>query len=191
MHPSRHDLDAATATVAAAPADEGTVELIVRRPDLGEREIVAEGTLDPLVGLVGDSWSQRPSRHSDDGGPHPLMQLNVMSARAVAALAPDAATRALAGDQLYLDLDLSHDNLPTGTQLALGDAVIEVTERPHNGCAKFARRFGEEAVRWVNSPEGKRLRLRGLNARVVQAGTVRTGDVVRVMHRGTPVTPTG
>jgi MOSC domain-containing protein YiiM len=191
MHRTLAELDAALTHVRAAPTDAGTVELIVRRPAVDEREVLDEGRLDAAVGLAGDTWAERPSRRTDDGGPHPLMQLNVMSARAVGALADTPADRALAGDQLYLDLDLSHENLPAGTRLALGDAVIEVTDQPHNGCAKFARRFGEDAVRWVNSPEGKHLRLRGLNARVVQAGTVRTGDAVRVVRRGASVTPPG
>jgi MOSC domain-containing protein YiiM len=182
MHRTSGELDGSLEVVRDAPADHGTVALIVRRPAVGEREILAEGVLDERVGLVGDTWSDRPSRHSDDGGPHPLMQLNVMSARVVSVLSDDPATQALAGDQLYLDLDLSHANLPVGTRLALGEAVIEVTDRPHNGCAKFADRFGTDAVRWVNSPEGKQLRLRGLNARVVTGGRVRTGDPVRPLR---------
>jgi hypothetical protein len=182
MTPNRSELDDSLPSIRAAPADQGTVALIVRRPGVGQREVLDEGVLDERVGLVGDTWSERPSRHTDDGGPHPLMQLNVMSARVVSVLAGDPASQALAGDQLYLDLDLSHANLPVGTRLALGEAVIEVTERPHNGCAKFADRFGQDAVRWVNSPAGKELRLRGLNARVVTGGTVRTGDEVRVLR---------
>jgi MOSC domain-containing protein YiiM len=108
------------------------------------------------------------------------MQLNVMNARAaLLAAAGDPDRRPLAGDQLYLDLDISHENLPPGTRLAIGEAVIEVTEQPHNGCAKFTKRFGAEVVRFFNSPEGKALRLRGLNARVVVPGAIRRGDPVR------------
>ena len=94
-------------------------------------------------------------------------------------MAVDPDRRALAGDQLHLDLDLSLANLPPGTRLALGSAVIEVTAKPHLGCAKFVDRFGRDAMRFVNSPVGRELRLRGLNARVVVAGTVRPGDEVR------------
>jgi hypothetical protein len=176
-------IDAAALTAAldalrSAPADRGTVELIVRRPTTGEREILTEGVLDPAVGLVGDNWAERGSRHTPDGAAHPLMQLNVTSARVSALLAADDDTRALAGDQFHVDLDLGVANLPAGTRLAIGDAVIEVTERPHNGCAKYRARFGEDALRFVNSPAGKELRLRGLNARVVTGGTVRTGDPI-------------
>ena len=157
----------------------------MRRPAPGEREVLDEGELDLAVGLVGDSWSQRGSSRTADGGPHPDMQLNVMSAAMVAFLAGDPARRALAGDQLYLDLDLSHDNLPVGSRLTIGDpavrgAVIEVTEPPHTGCAKFVERFGAEAMRFVNGRVGRPLRLRGLNARVVVPGRVRPGDPVRV-----------
>jgi MOSC domain-containing protein YiiM len=177
-HRTREEMDAFLPEVEAAPADGGVVELIVRRPAADEREVLEVGELDVAVGLVGDTWKDRPSGRTSDGGPHPDMQLNVMSARVVAFLAQDPERRALAGDQLYLDLDLSHENLPAGTRLALGTAVIEVTDQPHTGCAKFTQRFGLEAMRWVNSDDGKRLRLRGLNAKVVVPGTVRLGDRV-------------
>jgi len=177
-HVDAATLDAALAHLRAAPKDVGTLELIVRRPQVDAREILHEARLEPDEGLVGDNWRERGSRHTEDGSAHPLMQLNVTSARMSALLAPDTEERARAGDQLHVDLDLSLTNLPPGTRLALGDAVIEVTERPHNGCAKYRRRFGDDALRFVNSPRGKELRLRGLNARVLRAGTVRTGDAV-------------
>lgn len=178
-HRSAEDLDVFVAEVEAAPTDLGTLELIVRRPGVGEREVLEVGELDLAVGLVGDTWTDRPSTRTADGGPHPDMQLNVMSARVVSFLAGEPDRRALAGDQLYVDLDLSHENLPAGTRLAVGSAVIEVTDQPHTGCAKFTQRFGLDALRWVNSDAGKRLRLRGLNARVVVAGSIRQGDVIR------------
>ncbi len=151
----------------------------MRRPAEDEREVLDEGELDLAEGLVGDTWQFRGSSRTPDGGPHPDMQLNVINARAAALVAADTDRRVLAGDQLHLDLDLSADNLPAGTRLALGSAVIEVTDQPHTGCQKFSARFGVDALRFVNSPEGKALRLRGLNARVVVPGTVRTGDTVR------------
>jgi hypothetical protein len=140
---------------------------------------MAEGTLDPAVGLVGDTWQPRGSRHTDDGSADPAGQVTVMNARVVELLAGDRDRWPLAGDQLYVDLDLSDDNLPPGTRLAIGDAVIEVTAKPHNGCAKFSQRYGIDAVRWVNTPVGKQLHLRGINASVVSAGTIRAGDTVR------------
>ena len=179
-HQTRAQLEAGLDDIRSSPADEGTLDLIVRRPALGEREVLDEGELDVAVGLVGDTWKDRGSRRTDDGGPHPEMQLNVMNARAaLLAAAGDTERRSLAGDQLYVDLDISHENLPPGTRLEIGGAVIEVTEQPHNGCAKFAQRFGQDAVRFFNSPDGKALRLRGLNAKVVVAGTIRRGDAVR------------
>lgn len=177
-HRTNDELLAGLDDVRAAPTEAGTVELIVRRPADGEREVLQEGRLDLAEGLVGDNWCRRWSKRTDDGSPHPEMQLNVIGARFARLLSDDEAHRALAGDQLHLDLDLSVANLPAGTRLALGTAVIEVTAEPHRGCAKFTRRFGPDAMRLVNSPTGQDLRLRGLNAKVVVAGSVRPGDTV-------------
>ena len=182
-HLSAEQLEAGLDEIRRSPADRGRVELIVRRPAVSEREVLAEGELDMSVGLVGDTWPLRRSTRTPDGSPHPDMQLNVMNARMVALLAGSPERRALAGDQLYLDLDLSEANLPAGTRLELGSAVIEVTEQPHTGCAKFSRRFGRGALHFVNSEVGKALRLRGLNARVVVPGVVREGDEVRKQQR--------
>ena len=164
--------------IREAPADGGVLEMIVRRPAVGVRETLEEGELDPVVGLVGDTWSSRGSRRTADGSPHPAMQINVMSARVAALLAQDRACWPLAGDQLFVDLDLSEANLPAGTRLAIGDAVIEVTAEPHTGCGKFAERFGVDATKFVNAPERRPLQLRGINARVIQRGTIRRGDRV-------------
>lgn len=178
-HRTTEDLEAALDHIRSAPTELGVVDMVVRRPAGGEREVLVEGQLDPAHGLVGDNWAQRGSRRTDDGSTHPDMQLNVINARLSTYVAVDPLRRALAGDQLHLDLDLSVANLPPGTQLALGSAVIEVTEIPHTGCAKFVERFGREAMQFVNSPLGRELRLRGINAKVVVAGTVRPGDQVR------------
>jgi hypothetical protein len=151
----------------------------VRRPRVGERDVLEEGQLDLLRGLLGDSWHLRSSTRTADGSPHPNMQLNIMNLRVIALVAQQRERWPLAGDQLYIDLDLSIDNLPAGTRLALGSAVIEVTDQPHTGCQKFVARFGLEAMQLVNSPRGRRLNLRGINAKVVQPGVIRVGDVVR------------
>jgi hypothetical protein len=179
MHRSTAELEAALDEFRSAPASLGTVDLVVARPVEDERVVLAEGVLDVEVGLVGDNWSSRGSKMTDDGAAHPEMQLNVINARLSRFVAVDPARRALAGDQLHVDFDLSQENLPAGSRLALGSAVIEVTAKPHLGCVKFVERFGKDAMRFVNSPLGRELRLRGLNARVVVAGTVRPGDEVR------------
>jgi len=155
------------------------VRLIVRRPEVGAREVLSEGELSLADGLVGDTWKQRSSSRTSDGGAHPEMQLNLMNSRVVAVVAKAPERWPLAGDQLFVDLDLSQDNLPPGTRLQLGTAVIEVTAEPHTGCAKFVERFGLDAMKWVNSPTGRTLNLRGINAKVVEPGRVSRGDVVR------------
>ncbi len=172
-HLTIQELQAGLDEIRGAPKDHGVLRQIVRRPHVNAREVLEEGQLDPARGLVGDSWATR------GGSAQPDMQLNVMNARVIALVAQSTDRWALAGDQLFIDLDLSGDNLPPGARLGLGSAVIEVTEPPHTGCGKFSARFGTDAVKFVNSPEGKRLRLRGLNAKVVVAGVIRVGDVVR------------
>ena len=165
--------------IRRSPSDVGRVELIVRRPEVDQREVLDEARLDLDEGLVGDTWRTRGSRKTPDGSAHPDMQLNVMNARVAALVAGDPDRRQLAGDQLYVDLDISQANLPPGTRLEVGSAVIEVTAEPHLGCSKFSSRFGREALRFVNSPTGRQLRMRGLNARIVVPGTVRPGDTIR------------
>jgi MOSC domain-containing protein YiiM len=176
-HATPEELDAGLAHILDAPAEYGTLELIVRRPAENEREVLDMGQLDPAVGLEGDNWITRVGR--TDAAPAPDTQLNVMSARVIELIAGEPERRSLAGDQLFVDFDISEGNLPVGARLAIGDAVIEVTAKPHTGCAKFSSRFGQDAMRWANSPAGRQLRLRGLNAKVVQAGAIRTGDLVR------------
>src|SRR5688572_14225768 len=170
--------------IRQSPQHEGTLALIVRRPQVDAREVLAEGELDTVEGLVGDTWSQRGSSRTADGSPHPDMQLNLMNARVVEAVAGTMKRWPLAGDQLYVDLDLSQANLPPGTHLAIGSAVIEITPQPHTGCGKFSARFGVDALKFVNSPEGRMLGLRGVNAKVISPGRVRTGDPVRKMQSG-------
>ena len=177
-HPGTAQLNAGLDLIRESPPDDGVVELIVRRPAVDEREVLAEATLDVEAGLVGDNWRARGSTGTADGSAHPGMQLTVMNARAALLVARHPDRRMLAGDQLYVDLDLSPANLPAGTRLAVGSAVIEVSQEPHLGCAKFAARFGKDAWRFVNSRAGRGLRLRGLNARILASGTVCRGDRV-------------
>lgn len=178
-HLAAGQLEAGLDEIRRAPKDDGTLEMIVRRPEIGAREVLPEAQLDSRAGLIGDNWAARGSRSTPDGRADPAMQLNVMNARVVALLAQSRERWALAGDQLFLDLDLSVENLPPGTRLGIGEAVIEVTPVPHTGCAKFTERFGLAAMKFVNSPLGRELRMRGLNAKVVRPGTIRAGDPVR------------
>jgi hypothetical protein len=173
------DFEAGLDKIRQAPADAGTLELIVRRPAMDAREVVDEAELDLVEGLVGDNWSTRGSRAMPDGSANPKAQLTVMNARLAALVAGPREEWPLAGDQLYVDFDLSKDNAPVGTRLAIGSAVIEVTDEPHTGCAKFSARFGSNALRFINSPVGRELSLRGINARVVEPGRVQRGDAVR------------
>lgn len=168
--------DAQLDHVQAAPADEGRLELIARRPAEGEREVIETARLDLDLGLVGDRWAARDVRTTPI---YLSAQLTLISTRMLAAIEPDRTRWPQAGDQLYVDLDLSVENLPAGSRLAIGSAVVEISETPHTGCAKFSARFGSEALRWVNGPTGRAHRLRGLNARIVKAGAVRVGDTIR------------
>ena len=170
------ELKAGLPDIERSPKDRGVLSLIVRRPADGSRETLDEAQLDVAVGLVGDTWKQRSSSRTPDRSPHPDMQLTIMNARAIALVAQSADRWPLAGDQLYLDLDLAGENLPPGSRLSLGSAEIEITAQPHTGCGKFSARFGVEATNFVNSKEGRRLNLRGVNAKVVQPGTIRVGD---------------
>lgn len=182
-HLTLAELNAGLDEIRRAPRDNGTLHLIVRRPQIETREVLETGELDLHEGLIGDSWKARGSSRSADGAPHPDMQLNIMNARAIQYIAQEKERWALAGDQLYIDLDLSEENVPAGTRLSIGAAIIEVTDQPHTGCKKFVARFGLDAMKWVNSEVGKALHLRGINAKVVQAGTIQTGDKVRKIQK--------
>jgi len=172
-------LTARLSYIRQSPQQTGTLALIVRRPQVDAREVLAEGELNTAEGLAGDSWRVRRSSRTADGAPHPDMQLNLMNVRVAEAVAGKMKRWPLAGDQLFVDFDLSQANVPPGTRLAVGSAVIEITSQPHTGCSKFAARFGVDALTFVNSPEGRVLGLRGVNARVIKPGRVRVGDVVR------------
>lgn len=178
-HLTQEELTAGLDEILKSPKDKGVLNLIVRRPETDQREVLEEGTLDPAYGLLGDNWLSRGSRATADGKPHPEMQLNIMNSRVIKLVAQDPQRWALAGDQLFIDMDLSPENLPPGTKISIGSAIIEVTSPPHTGCKKFVARFGNDAMMFVNSGIGKKLNLRGINAKVIQAGTVRTGDVAK------------
>ena len=178
-HLSAEELEAGLAEIRRSPRDEGRVALIVRRPRTEEREILEQAELDVALGLVGDNWQARGSSSTKDGAAHPEMQLNLMNARAIDLIAADKSRWHLAGDQLFVDLDLSGENLPPGTRLSIGTAILEVTAIPHTGCKKFVARFGLEAMKFVNSAIGRELNLRGINARVIESGRIARGNVIR------------
>lgn len=175
----QRDFPTPAEALAASPRDAAIVERIVRRPERDVREVVDAARLDPVEGLVGDGWLARGSKSTPDGAADLLSQLTIMSTRVLTAIEPDANRWPLAGDQLYADLDLSVSNLPPGARLRIGDALVEVTERPHTGCSKFAARFGLDALRWISTPEGKAARMRGVYVRVLEGGGVRVGDAIR------------
>jgi hypothetical protein len=178
-HLTTTQLEAGLENIRRSPGDNGELKLIVRRPDVGLRETLENAELNVVEGLIGDSWKSRFSKHTADGSPDPECQINIMNSRSAALVTQHPTHWAPAGDQLYVDLDLSAENLPVGTRMAIGTSVIEVTSPPHTGCAKFMARFGRDATLFVNSREGRELNLRGINARVVQSGSIRVGDSVR------------
>jgi hypothetical protein len=178
IHRTREALEAGVEEIRRSPRDHGTLDLIVVRPAVDERVVVDEAVLDARVGVVGDTWLTRGNPRRADGSADPLAQVTLTNVRAAALVAGTSERRALAGDQLFVDLDLGGENLPAGTRLAIGTAVLEVTPKPHTGCAKFAERFGADALRFVNSDVGVELHLRGINAAVRRGGMVQVGDAV-------------
>jgi MOSC domain-containing protein YiiM len=170
------DLQARLFEAGESPKDNGVLEMIVARPAIGERRAMECAELDLVEGLVGDNWRARGSKHTDDGQAHPEAQITLMNCRVIQLIAQDRSRWPLAGDQLFVDLELSHDNLQPGQRLAIGTAVLEITDLLHSGCEKFTERFGHDAIRFVNSSEGRHLRRRGIYARVVQPGVICPGD---------------
>ena len=178
-HLTLAQLEAGLEEICQSPRTEGLLEMIVRRPCTGERDVLNEGLLDLAEGLVGDSWSTRNRSRNSASPSFRDMQLTLMNSRVIALVAQEKTRWPLAGDQLFIDFDLSGENAPAGTHLGVGSAIIEVTAPPHTGCKKFMARFGLEALNFVNSPIGRRLNLRGINAKVVQPGVIRVHDFVK------------
>lgn len=178
-HLTTAELEAALDHLRQTPKDEGVLHLIVRRPEVDQREVLDEAELDMALGLVGDNWRVRGSRRTPDGSAHPEMQINIMNSRVTALVAQEKDRWQLAGDQLYIEMDLSKENLPAGARIAVGSAVLEVSALPHTGCHKFVSRFGLEAMQFVNSEIGKQMCLRGINAKIVQGGTIKVGQTAK------------
>ena len=178
MHSTKDQLAELVPHILDAPRDGGKIEMLVRRPTQDEREVVEFAQLRADVGMVGDDWFERGKAASQDGSVDPQYQLTVMSSRVVQAVAGSRDRWPLAGDQIYVDMLLGTEELASGTRLAIGSAVIEVSSVPHTGCKKFVGRFGADALRFVNTGDGKPRRFRGLNASVVIDGECKVGDLV-------------
>ena len=178
-HLSTADLEAGLDEIRNSPKDQGILDLIVSRPEEDGREVMELADLHVELGLVGDTWQDRPSIRSGDGKAHPDMQITMMNSRFAALVAQSKDRWELAGDQLYVDLDLSKANVPPGTRISVGSAILEATEQPHTGCKKFAARFGIDALKLTGSSIGKELQLRGINLKVIQGGEIKPGDAVR------------
>jgi|SRR3954467_3002651 hypothetical protein len=176
--PTPDELEAGLEHIRQSPKNNGRLELIVCRPETGERQVLEEATLDLTDGLLGDNWKVRGSSKTTDGSAHPERQITIVNARAIGVVARERDRWPLAGDQLFIDLDLSQQNLPPGSRLTIGSVVLEITAPPHRGCSKFVSRFGADAMKFVNSPLGQELNLRGIHAKVIQAGVVRVKDPV-------------
>ena len=176
-HLTTREIEAGLDEIRQSPKDNGILKLIVARPKPDEREVLETGELDETEGLKGDTWKTYGNVRSD-------AQITIMNSRCVALLAQDETRWQLAGDQLYVDLDLSDENLPVGTKLEIGSAILETTSLPHNGCKKFVERFGMDAMKFVNSPIGKELHLRGIYAKIIQSGTINKGDLVKKLGHG-------
>ena len=179
-HLTTEQLEAGLEHIRQSPADGGSLLMIVRRPGTDEREVVEEAALDVDVGLVGDNWKTRGSPRTPDGKANPEAQITMINSRLLALLAQSEERWPLAGDQLVIDMDLSVDNLPAGTRLSIGSAMVEISAKPHTGCEKFEDRFGRDALRFISTPLGRSLRLRGVNTKVVRSGTIRVGDAATV-----------
>ena len=178
-HLNTDELEAGLEEALTSPTDEGIVNLIVCRPDVGQRKVLQSAEFSLEIGLVGDNWSKKPYSKSPDGGPHPEMQVTMINSRVLDLItAGDSSRMAVPGDQLVVDFDLSRENIPPGTKLNIGSAIIEVTEAPHTGCAQFVGWFGADAMRFVNSSRGRELCLRGINSKVVQPGVISQGDKI-------------
>lgn len=165
--------------IQQSPKETGRVELIVRRPGTEEREVIPQGRLIVSAGLEGDNWQARGSAATPDGSANPETEITLMNARVIHALTQDETRWALAGDQFFVDFDLSEENIPAGSRLIIGSAILEVSATPHNGCKKFSERFGLDGLKFISMAEYKPLRMRGINAKIIQAGEVKQGDIIR------------
>jgi MOSC domain-containing protein YiiM len=175
---SKDRLEQKFLSLSHSPKDFGTIELIVSRPSIGERQILKTAQITKEEGLIGDNWKERNYK----GGPNLQMQITLMNSKVIEAIAGDSANWPPAGDQLFVDLDLSVDNLPVGQNLSIGsesNVILEISKIPHTGCSKFSSRYGRDAALFINASERKYLRLRGLNAKVIKSGIISVNDIIK------------
>lgn len=173
------ELELGIEEIKESPKDHGVLEMIVRRPETETRELINSGEINLENGLAGDNWKARGSSHTDDGSADPEAQITLMNSRVIQLLTGDKENWQWAGDQLFVDMDISIDNLPPHSRLQVGSAILEISAKPHTGCKKFSGRFGIEALEFISTPLGKALRMRGVNAKVIQAGEIKVGDAVK------------
>jgi MOSC domain-containing protein YiiM len=178
IHLSLDELRQGLDEIRQSPKDRGILKAIVIRPETDARVSLQRCEVSPDGGVHGDNWAKGCWMSLPDGRPHPDVQVAIMNARTIALIAKEEARWPLAGDNLLVDLDLSEGNLPPGTRLSVGSALLEITDVPHKGCKKFAERFGVDATRFVNARDNLRLHLRGIYARIVEPGVVAVGDTV-------------
>ncbi|MBF0544954.1 MAG: MOSC domain-containing protein [Candidatus Riflebacteria bacterium] len=180
-HLSTSELEAGLDEISQSPSNNGLLKLIVRRPQNGQREEISEGKLDSKDGLIGDNWIDRASSRKTDGGLKSETQLTIINARLIDLIAQNKDRWQLSGDQLFIDMNLSEENLPSGTRVLIGSAGIEISSAPHTGCKKFVEWFGLDAMNFVNSPLGRKLNLRGLHAKVIKSGSIKVGDIAKII----------
>jgi hypothetical protein len=173
------ELELGVDEIKASPKDNGVLQMIVRRPKTETREIINAGEINLENGLEGDNWKARGSSAMPDGSADPEAQITLMNSRVIQLLAGDKENWQWAGDQLYVDMDISIDNLPPHSRIQIGSVILEISAKPHTGCKKFSGRFGIEALEFISTPLGKALRMRGVNAKVIQGGEIKVGDVVK------------
>jgi len=160
--------------ILSSPKDVGKIESIIVRRRKNERELRKEVFLSPEKGVEGDRWYDLSK-----GKPDPRRQLTIINSRLIKLLAQSVERMQLAGDNLIIDLDISDANLPVGQRLTIGKVMVEITDVPHTGCSRFAERYGNDAVEFINAPERSSLRLRGVYAKFLNSGLIHVGDIIK------------
>lgn len=178
MHATMDELLAATPSILDAPKDRAEISMLCLRPGYNQRRFVDHIDVSPEEGIPGERWSTRPWLTLPDGAAHPGIQVCILSKRVLDLVWRDRATTPHPGDTFIVDMDLSEDNLPDGQLLQAGSAVLRVSEVFNDGCVKWKARYGADAKDWVNLPEYRAARLRGILCSVEQAGRIANGDLL-------------